>query len=249
MPRRRSGLAAIPICSGIAIGVLASGLCLRSLLPVASQSYMPPESVSDPILRSARLNLPGPFTLADLVNELHRATGVPVRPRWDIVDRNGINRTQRIDVPLTDIPIADALRITSDALQLTGSRRLDARILSGSIELAESAAFDRMELTETMYDLGHYARARANACSSPFTLAHEAQSAVEEVMCLITATVEPDTWFDNGGDLATVRRVDYKLIISAPPRMHHHIRWLIDSLPTNLIRERPDRRGHHGCFG
>ena len=232
------------LTAGLALGAACIGLALRGRVAPSPATYAPPESLPS-LLATTRVSLARDFTLEQLAAETGRATGLPVRARWDVIDRFGVTTGCTVPHALEGVRLHDALRISGESLGIAPSRSLDARVIDGTIELATRDYFDRLELTQTAYDLSAYARSRSLGAERP---RRESQQAMDELSGLITGSVEPETWLDNGGTLATLNIVDQTLIISAPPRMHHHIRWLLGTLAANPIRDRagPER---HGCFG
>jgi type II secretory pathway component GspD/PulD (secretin) len=62
----------------------------------------------------------------------------------------------------------------------------------------------------------------------------EAQAGrIQDIMTLIQETVEPDSWFINGGE-GTIQVYSKKLIVSQTPDVHRKIAKLIDDLRANL---------------
>jgi hypothetical protein len=61
---------------------------------------------------------------------------------------------------------------------------------------------------------------------------------VLQLISLITSTVEPQSWAQNGGGGASVGVFKHKLVVKAPERTHKEVAALLD-----MLREKPGAKG------
>lgn len=112
----------------------------------------------------------------------------------------------------------------------TGLQGLSARTMpDGRIAIDLIETWDRADRTLVIYDLGDIAardlaKLRRNG---PIAMG---PSSIEQLRMVITKTVTPDLWQDNGGDIGAISVLDSALVVTAPERSHHQIRWIIEQL-------------------
>lgn len=154
--------------------------------------------------------------LEQVLDAIVAAAGRPSIIRWPNIESDGRERTTPVTITLnTEVPIDALLRLVNESVDLEGSAAIEYRLTDNILELATRGYFDRRERTLVAYDLSALS---ANGVNS------------EQVVQLITGLVEADNWRDNGGDIAEAHLLADRLFITAPPRMHERIRWVLGQL-------------------
>lgn len=124
-----------------------------------------------------------------------------------------------------------------DLINATGSppMGLDARQMpDGRIAIDMIESWDRASRALVIYDLSDIeerAAARLRSQVGPFY-----PSSIAQLQQVITKTVTPDLWQDNGGDIGAIQSLNSSLVITAPERSHHQIRWIIEQVRGSAAR-------------
>lgn len=126
--------------------------------------------------------------------------------------------------------LLDLINSTGDATMGLDARRMpDGRI---AIDMIES--WDRASRALVIYDLSDIderAAARFRSQAGPFYA-----SSIAQLQQVITKTVTPELWQDNGGDIGAIQVLNSSLIVTAPERSHHQIRWIIEQVRGSAAR-------------
>lgn len=124
-----------------------------------------------------------------------------------------------------------------DLINATGSSPmgLEARQMpDGRIAIDMIDSWDRASRALVIYDLSDLAqRERARALSG---LSVSRGGTILGIMQVITKTVTPDLWQDNDGELGAISVLDSSLVVTAPERSHHQIRWIIEQVRSSSSR-------------
>ncbi|MCB9845117.1 MAG: hypothetical protein H6811_03910 [Phycisphaeraceae bacterium] len=221
----------------IAVVALAGGLILSNLAPslgggwtVAGPrgSVFPADqaSVADPL---AEIRVSGTIedtTLEHALEFLATAADRTLYVHWSELEDWGIDREIEIArVPLPDLSLADALDLINS--EIRSDNALAARARGRLLEISTQEAFDARDRQLVAYDLSE---------------AIEAGVDPHDVSISLMNLVEPDHWADNGGSIATASALGTKLFVSAPPRMHARIAWVLEQL-TDDRESATDPRG------
>lgn len=99
----------------------------------------------------------------------------------------------------------------------------------GRVAIDTQESWDRSDRSLVIYDLADIVartnvRNRASAPSPMYV------PAVDQLRMVITRTVTPDLWEDNGGDLGAIQVLTTSLVVTAPERSHHQIRWIVEQM-------------------
>ena len=186
----------------------------REALRLASRAYT--ERQDQPL---SGIAMRAEFTDVPLEQVLEGVVAAADRPsiiRWANIESDGRERATPVTITLNaEVPIDTLLRLVNQAVDLEGISAIEYRVADGIFELATRGYFDKRERTLVVYDL------------SAIT-AGGIQS--EQVVTLITEIVEMENWVDNGGEIARAHLLADRLFITAPPRMHERIRWVLMQL-------------------
>lgn len=198
-----------------------------SLPPSPPATYVPLANPAWDTLRAVRVDMSRVATLNAVMSQsaVRDAKIVLAQPRTGDIELDPSGNVLLPDRPLNLAEILDAVNagIGNPNLALVPRAMPD-----GHTHIAPQEAWDRADRVLVIYDLSDLAerdRARQRT-PSPFVAA----SSVHQLHNVIIKTVTPSLWQDSGGDLATISTIDASLVITAPERSHHQIRWIIEQM-------------------
>lgn len=206
---------------------------IASVPPSPPATYVPPANTAWDALRAVQVDMSQAATLNAVMAQsaIRDAKVALAQPRIGEIELDPSGNVHLPDRPLNLAEILEAVNtgIASPSLALVPRDTPDGRIM-----IAPQEAWDRADQVLVIYDLSDIAerdRARSRT-PSPFVAA----SSVHQLHNVITKTVTPTLWQDNGGDLATISTIDASLVITAPERSHHQIRWIIEQMRSSSSR-------------
>jgi hypothetical protein len=206
---------------------------IASVPPSPPATYVPPANAAWDALRAVQVDMSQAATLNAVMAQsaIRDAKVALAQPRIGEIELDPSGNVHLPDRPLNLAEILEAVNtgIASPSLALVPRDTPDGRIM-----IAPQEAWDRADQVLVIYDLSDIAerdRARSRT-PSPFVAA----SSVHQLHNVITKTVTPTLWQDNGGDLATISTIDASLVITAPERSHHQIRWIIEQMRSSSSR-------------
>jgi hypothetical protein len=161
---------------------------------------------------------------------LARSANATINVNWDVLELEKVSRTKRVRLHLWDVSLAQALSA------LLGQACENATPVS-------FAAHDRTILVSTSNDLGSKKEIVIYNVRDLLEIRESdgsaAQGGAEELFPLITRTIAPDSWRDNGGD-CSIREYSGLLLIEHTAEGHEQIRELLEKLRARN-RERPGK--------
>lgn len=175
------------------------------------------ESASPARLALAGVMIKGPAEIrwSEFIATLSASLPIKV-VRWDVMTSSGIQSEDVIRIPQGDFTAAQVLDLAKEA----GATEVGLRAVSGGFEISTREHIDSRERTLVVYDATDLVR---NSGQSP-------EACLEEISQLLMSLTFRDGWEENGGALASIRRVGSKLFIQAPLRYHSKIQWIMDEL-------------------
>lgn len=179
----------------------------------------------------ATVTTPKDATFQQLLTAVGAPSKLAVDPAWSAFEEVGLAADQNLGLEYGGMSVEAVLADINDHLE--PQQRFEWRVAGPRLVFAPRTHFDRRERVLATYDIAGIARAREAAAGEDGSTGQAAQ----EVCGLITELVEADHWRDNGGDLASITRFGDKLFITAPPRMHEQVRWVLSELPAAPQRE------------
>lgn len=214
----------IAIAGWTLAGLLAGWMLARTLpaRPPAGPALAAPADPTQPIEPppNPQVDLVGVRTPTQFMDQIAKAFDKPVQPIWAEI---GLNPAQSIRF---DLPTADAA--TSFRLLNTHADRylpVDYRVYTDHVEVASPTYFARRETLAVNYDIGGLVRQITS--SAPLTAPITESQAVSTITSAIQSNIDPESWRDYGGDLASLTEMGSGLLITAPRRMHARIRELL----------------------
>jgi hypothetical protein len=166
-------------------------------------------------------------TFAQACDAVAQAHGADLYVHWNDLEEHGFEPDTAIgDLP--PLPTDRLLGLVSDRLGLSGADRIAFRVDAGLLEVASGVFFDRRERCLVTYDISTLVPA-----ARPLEISAESMV----LRNLITSIVEPDGWSDNGGDVASVFAAGTRLFVSAPPRIHERVAWVLRQLDVGKVRD------------
>ena len=187
------------------------------------------ESASQARLALAGVMIKGPAEIrwSDFIATISAA--LPIKTiRWDVLTSSGIQSEDVIRIPQGDFTGAQVLDLAKEA----GGTEVGLREVDGGFEISTREHIDTREQTLVVYDATDLVQ---NSGQSP-------EVCLEEISELLMSLTFQEGWEQNGGTMASIRRVGSKLFIQAPLRYHSKIHWIMDE----LARSEPGSGGFRG---
>lgn len=190
------------------------------------------------------LNLKG-VPLDRALSEVSGAAGVPIVPRWDLIDAAQIPRNAPITLRLSNVSVADALSVVLDLASPDRNRRLGYAVVGNAILVTNAADAEREQIVH-LYDVRGLAGAEQafDPPPPPQPIAQQtggtllptpdpALQGEDDLGNLIESVVDSDSWKDNSG-WASIRAVRGGLLITTSPEIHRHVARFLRELRTCL---------------
>ncbi|MEX2219869.1 MAG: hypothetical protein WD749_14045 [Phycisphaerales bacterium] len=200
----------------------------------------PPVPAGQPLVTVKASGIPA----RDAIAWLGRAAGLRLVPLWrDAEHPEGLDPDRALDLTLTRADPMHALEVVLRQLDGDATWQLDE---SGAVEIGPRARLNESRsvriynirdlLTRApdhpqgaTLDLEAALRAGSESVLREDDRGHrpdadlERAERAERLVLLITSTVEPDQWVDNGGAAATIRVHEGSLVVRAPGYIHRQI--------------------------
>lgn len=166
------------------------------------------------------------------------ATGAGLRVEIGF-ERIGIDVNAPIGISAENEPaerVLDRLNemLQSENLQQQRENEIGWRHRNGVLVVGSQAMLDRREIELVAYSISAVVDkemvARHAEGLEPMSRASVAREVSSETKLLVTTLVFPDSWQDNGGDLASVVGFGETLFVTAPKRFHPKIVWVLDQI-------------------
>lgn len=174
------------------------------------------EGLAGEDLRDLKISVSESATLASVVQAIGAAAHTVAHADWARLGSDNRLPDRLIGAPLQSVRIEDALVILHSR-GLTGPEPMAARRTGETIEVSSLRVFDRREQTTRAYDL------RALLPADPM----QRELRLRNILNVITTTIEPDGWADNGGDTSRLSELDGRLFVVAPPRVQAGVSWVL----------------------
>jgi hypothetical protein len=160
------------------------------------------------------LRLIGVHSIEDFAAAMRVAYGRPVQVHWKQIE---LAQGRRLEFVVPEVDVANAFRlVNAQMLQLCPT--IAWRTFPTHVEIGDRSYFDRMELERREYDLTGVVRAW-RAASTEDNPSPCADMVVRKAVDVVEI-VQPQSWKDQGGDLANIEIAGATLIIDAPRSMH-----------------------------
>jgi hypothetical protein len=170
--------------------------------------------------------------LADAVAEIARTHRIEIQLDRKAMAKEGIADDTPVTRHVRDVSLRSALRLVLDDLDMTYVVR------DGYLLLTTEAAADGM-LSVNAYPARDLVGSDEGLCPSLVsgTKLHVAHDDLENLLDVITSTIQPTTWEDVGGP-GSVKEVDISdaLVISQTDAVHEEIATLLDAL--RVVRDK-----------
>jgi hypothetical protein len=176
----------------------------------------------------------------DAIDFLRDVSGLNIHVNWKAIDAAGVAADTPVNIKLRNVPVRKALSLV--LTEASGGVGLTFYVEDGVVEITtrDIANSQMMTVVYPVQDLlfepqpidlppdfslaskgsNHTVRPGRGGTAHPDTKA-------QELITLITETVQPDAWLDNGGK-ATIKYFSGNLIITAPRSIQEAIGGLID---------------------
>lgn len=223
--------------SRIAIAALLSVVLLVPASSVMAQGRADRDRMPAGVAREVNWDA---VPLEDAVEFLRDATTLNISVNWKAIELAGIDRATPVTLHLRDVPVR---KLIDFMLIEAGPGALDWYLADGIVRITTQAEADKQmvtrvypveELLVTVPDFegpklnlersggGEGGGSSGGIVQGNSNGQDEAKTRVEradDLVAMITSTVRPDVWRDNGGT-ASIRFYDGKLIVTAPRSVH-----------------------------
>ena len=99
------------------------------------------------------------------------------------------------------------------------------------VELGIESEFAKRTIVLVSYEVGNILESISERYSRNNT------EVANSIVDVITNFVEPESWMDNGGNLAQIEIVGSKMFVQAPKKMHRQIAWIIGERKSGEVQE------------
>jgi len=185
--------------------------------------------------------------LSDVIDYLRENSGINIFVNWRALESVGIDRTTPITARMKGVTYKKALQVILDfAGGGDPTQRLKYIVDDSVLTISSADDLSKEGLSTQAYDIRDLIvtlpksviAPEFNAESFNPTTRHydeDPDAAVrtalsDELILLITETVEPDSWRDNGGRVGAIRELTGQLIVTQTPENHRQIADLLNQL-------------------
>lgn len=206
--------------------------------PAPPAAYAPRSNPAREFLRSLKVDVADAATLGAIMSQpAIRDAKVYLRnhrhAEWSLVPPSEMALPER---PLSLGEVLDVINANSPG----GSAMMPRAMPDGRIAIDTLESWDREERVLVIYDLSDLvARAAAKARTAMNVTRNTPMvmvNTVDQLRHVITDTVTPDIWQDNGGDIGAISVLDSSLVVTAPERSHDQIRFLVEQLRGSAMK-------------
>lgn len=172
-------------------------------------------------------------TFGQAMDKIAALTGRNFVVRWPALQGAGVTRETPVRLVVREVQLSTALDVV---LRLLGIDivPLGWEEIDGVITVSTAEDLGR-GLKPKVYDVRDILTAvRASYAGAPFEEGRTAQEAMDEILRLVTETIEPDSWRDAGGSVGSVRELGGRLIITQSPRNLREVEWLLNELRSEF---------------
>jgi hypothetical protein len=214
------------VAVGSAITLGASALAPGAPAPAGQPSGVRVYAPEQGGWQASEAHAPKPVTVsladqpfAEVLEAIARTQGMQLHLQRAALETYGIGIEDHTSFEVKNMPLDRALAMLNDSLARSGPESVDVRFADGLMEVAPRSFFDRRESVLAAYDI------------SDLLSVVDA----EELSDLLTSIAEPESWMENGGELAAARVVQGtgRLFVTAPPRIQARVSWILEQLEAN----------------
>ena len=239
-PRTRRTFMHLAILTVVATATVTGAVMLKpSTHPVAmrvfeqrAEQLEPPAEVGE-----VPITLQPDMTMESLVDLVVNNAKLGVSVDWEKMEEIGLSRETPLGIGGQDMPLVSALTLLSRR-STAPQEQFAWRFRDRMLLLASADQFDREESILTSYSVADVLDVIMNHGDAT------RDEAAGQLANLITHFVEPESWVDNGGQLAKLSIVGGKMFVQAPPRTQERVAWIVGELGAGegeQARSRSDR--------
>jgi hypothetical protein len=198
--------------------------------PRAPAAYVPPTDAAKTVLAGVMVDMRDAPTLAHVVEQAS-ARNAKVRLRNLAVGAHATGMSEGGDLPDRELSVLEVLGVINARIKEERERLVARTGADGGVEIDTQGNFDQAERSLVVYDVRDLversvALIRSESPMVPQQIATD--TAVGRIHETIVRSVSPDLWLREGS--GTISVLPGSLVIGAPERSHHQIRWLLEQL-------------------
>ncbi|MFK7959675.1 MAG: hypothetical protein AB8G96_04050 [Phycisphaerales bacterium] len=182
-----------------------------------------------------------PMMMRDVIDLIDLSWSGPLLIEWRALTAIGLGPDELVDLPVGDVSVERICRAVEDRADDESVREPVAWFLDlGTLTLTTQPAMDRRTEMVVVHDLRQLLDVATGGDDNGWRL-----DVVEDLVAVLSETVEPEAWVDNGGELASFMLFGDLMFITAPLRMQREITWVLDrahasvGLTDQVRRSRP----------
>jgi hypothetical protein len=223
------------------VGVLIGRSTAPRVSPAAMTRQRQIDAGLDRIVPAVNFNK---TPLDQAIDFLRKQTQSNISVNWRALEAAGVDRKTPVTLRLSQVSLRSALRETAE-LAGGGTVRVGWYVGSDGIirftteeqlaTQAEMRIYDVRDLIRADFDLP------ARISADPFFPAGSPTylNSMDRLILLLTETVEPVSWRDNGGVVGNIRAFAGRLIVVQSAAAHAQIAELLDQLRNDSAQEHP----------
>lgn len=217
--------------------------------PRAPATYVPPTDAAKGVLAGVMVDMRDAPTLAHVVEQASARTA-KVRLRSLAVGAYQIGVGDGGDLPDRELSVLEVLGVINARIEKEHERLVARSSADGGVEIDTQGNFDQAERSLVVYDVRDLversvALIRGESPMVPQQVATD--TAVGRIHETIVRSVSPDLWRREGS--GTISVLPGSLVIGAPERSHHQIRWLLEQLRATDVGAEEAAEGGAAAMG
>lgn len=166
----------------------------------------------------------------EAINTLRDQIGSDINVNWAELENEGIDRGTEVSLKVSDAAFGEVLERILEQLG-GGFSELDYAVTESGVYISSKNGIDRKTVTETIDFAPFLAAHRVNSSRD----AKGNDELMEELVELITNTVDRDSWTVFGGTVGNVSTIDTKMVITHRPDVLAEIRVLVQKLEGTAL--------------
>lgn len=175
--------------------------------------------------RTAQLNF-NDIPLGDVFKFLATQADLDLVLDARAIESEGLSMEEPVSLQLAQPrPVSQILELVSNQFESTFAWRVHDHLL----EISTPGEFDRREIVLASFDV-------QNVLDRIYEDTGDADEAASRLESLVIDYVEPEAWYNNGGDLANLRIVGGRMFVKAPARFHQPIEWMLSQLEDSATQ-------------
>ena len=174
----------------------------------------------------------------DVIDFLRDVTGANIFVNWHVLEAAGFAKSTTVTVRLKNVAFKTALATILEAAD--GEKTKLAYVINQGVITISTVEDLRKNTSTEAYDvrdlLGDKPKAGQTARAP-----EDRQERIDAMVKLVTGTVDPESWSDNGGRVGEIKELSGQLIVTQTPQNHKAIENLITQTRKLFVPKAKDK--------